>query len=158
MRHRLFRFTATRASAVSSRPWLACTSSCLQPTLSNLRGQGIKTSRRRRLLRYLRLWLRRRLNVLISFVSMRRRRAFVSSLFVQPVLDLTITFMLGMRGVKHLLSNADNQIQEYNKKFADLRATFEGHAILDVEISVLRILDDVEDLSELCGSHCSANF
>ena len=52
--------------------------------------------------------------------------------------------------MKHLLSNADNQIQEYKNKFSDLRVAFEGHAILDVEISVLRILDDVDDLSELC--------
>jgi hypothetical protein len=77
---------------------------------------------------------------------------------VQQVLDLTISSMLGMRGVKHLLSNADKQIQEYKNRFTDLRAAFEDNAILDVEISVLRILDDIEGLSELCGGHCSANF
>lgn len=50
--------------------------------------------------------------------------------------------------MKHLISNADNQIQEYKTKFTDLQAAFDSHAILDVEISVLRILDNVEDLSE----------
>jgi len=66
--------------------------------------------------------------------------------------------MLVMRGVNHLLSNADNQIQEYKNKFADLRAAFQGYATLDVEISVLRILDDVEDLSESSGEHRLVDF
>ena len=56
--------------------------------------------------------------------------------------------VLGMRSVKHLISDADNQIEKYKTKFTDLQAAFDSRAILDVEISVLRILDNVEHLSE----------
>jgi len=59
---------------------------------------------------------------------------------------------LWTRSVKHLISDADNQIQKYKTKFNDLQAAFDSRAILDVEISVLRILDNVEHLSELISS------
>lgn len=60
--------------------------------------------------------------------------------------------VLGTRSVKHLISDADSQIQKYKTKFNDLQAVFDSRAILDIEISVLRILDNVEHLSESISS------
>jgi hypothetical protein len=76
------------------------------------------------------------------------KKNFCMSVICAQVVALIISLTLGMRAVKHLVSDADHQIEEYKNKFADLQAAFNGHAILDVEISVLHILDDMEDLSE----------
>ena len=51
--------------------------------------------------------------------------------------------------MKHLISDANSQIQTYQNKFTQLREAYSARAVLDVEISVLRILDDVDDLGEL---------
>jgi hypothetical protein len=59
-----------------------------------------------------------------------------------------------MRAMKHLISDADSQIQTYQNKFTELRVAYGANAMLDVEISVLRILDDVDDLGELMGWPC----
>jgi hypothetical protein len=59
-----------------------------------------------------------------------------------------------MRAMKHLISDANSQIQTYQNKFTELRAAYSAHAMLDVEISVLRILDDVDDLGELIWWPC----
>ena len=56
--------------------------------------------------------------------------------------------------MKHLISDANSQIQTYQSKFTELRVAYSARAMLDVEISVLRILDDVDDLGELMWRPC----
>ena len=51
--------------------------------------------------------------------------------------------------MKHLISDAGSQIQTYQNKFTELRVAYGARAMLDVEISVLRILDNVDDLGKL---------
>jgi len=52
------------------------------------------------------------------------------------------------RAVKHSFSDADSQVQRYVDKFTELKLAFNGRAILHIDITVLRILDKVEDLGE----------
>jgi hypothetical protein len=59
-----------------------------------------------------------------------------------------------MRTMQHLISDADSQIQTYQDKFTKLRVAYSTHEMLVVEISVLRILDDVDDLGELMWWPC----
>ena len=56
--------------------------------------------------------------------------------------------------MKHLISDADSQIQTYQNKFSELHVAYSARAMLDVEISVLHILDDVDDLGELMWWPC----
>jgi hypothetical protein len=59
-----------------------------------------------------------------------------------------------MRSLKHLISDANRQIRTYQNKFTELRVAYSARAMLDVEISVLRILDDVDDLGEFMWWPC----
>ena len=52
-----------------------------------------------------------------------------------------------LRLVKHLVSDADNRIQQYTDVFKKLRSQFSDYAILYTEITVVRILEQVQDLS-----------
>jgi hypothetical protein len=52
------------------------------------------------------------------------------------------------RVVKHSVSDADGQVQQYINKFNELRSAFDHRATLHIDITVLRILDKVEDLGE----------
>jgi hypothetical protein len=55
---------------------------------------------------------------------------------------------IGSKAVKHSISDVDDQVQQYVDKFAELKSAFQGRVVLHVDITVLRILDKVEDLGE----------
>jgi hypothetical protein len=52
------------------------------------------------------------------------------------------------KAVKHSFSDADSQVRRYVDKFTELKLAFNGRAILHIDITVLRILDKVEDFGE----------
>lgn len=62
------------------------------------------------------------------------------------------------RAVMHSMSDADGQVQQYKDKFAELRLAFQSRAILHVDITVLRILDEVEDIGEYIDNIVSHLF
>lgn len=61
--------------------------------------------------------------------------------------------------VKHIVSTTDSKIKQYEENFVKLKGDFQLHGTLWTGITVLRILDVVETLSEyfqmygLSGSH-----
>lgn len=59
---------------------------------------------------------------------------------------MILIFCLGMRAAKHLVSNADGKIKQYEDKFRELKAAFQGHAIVHIETIVSRSLNQVESL------------
>jgi hypothetical protein len=56
--------------------------------------------------------------------------------------------MAGKRTVKNFISDTNSRIKEYEAKFTELKLAFQGRAILQTEITVLRILDNVETIGE----------
>ena len=46
--------------------------------------------------------------------------------------------------VEHIFSDADNKIKQYEGKFKELKLAFQERAVLQTEITVLRILNVVE--------------
>lgn len=56
-----------------------------------------------------------------------------------------IVHIPGTRTMTYLVSDADNQIQEYTSKFKDLMSAFRDHGILHVNVAVCHILDRVDD-------------
>jgi hypothetical protein len=46
------------------------------------------------------------------------------------------------------VSGADAKIMEYQAKFNDLKAEFHGQALCNTEITVMRILDNVDSLRD----------
>lgn len=61
----------------------------------------------------------------------------------------------GLRMAKNLSSEADSRITQYADKFNEFKSAFQGHAILQTEITVLqakfavlRVLDSVDDIGE----------
>jgi hypothetical protein len=47
------------------------------------------------------------------------------------------------------MSTVDGKIKQYENKFKELKTAFEERAILQTAITVSRIMDDFENLSEL---------
>jgi hypothetical protein len=45
------------------------------------------------------------------------------------------------------MSDTDNRIKEYEAKFHDLSLAFQGRSIIRTEITVLRILDHIDNIS-----------
>jgi hypothetical protein len=56
--------------------------------------------------------------------------------------------MPGKRTVKNFISDTDSRIRQYETKFQELKLAFQGRAILQIEIAVLRILDNVDNIGE----------
>jgi hypothetical protein len=54
----------------------------------------------------------------------------------------------GKRTVKNLASDVDSKVKEYQGAFNKLKLELQGHAVILTEITVLRVLDIVGDLSE----------
>lgn len=54
----------------------------------------------------------------------------------------------GIKAVKNTVSAADSTIKQYQEAFTRLREEFEGEATIETEISVLRILNNVESSGE----------
>jgi hypothetical protein len=61
----------------------------------------------------------------------------------------------GLRMAKNLSSEADSKITQYEDKFNEFKSAFQGHAILQTEMTVLqtkftvlRIMDSVDDIGE----------
>ncbi|KAH7928957.1 WD40 repeat-like protein [Leucogyrophana mollusca] len=52
-----------------------------------------------------------------------------------------------IRTLKYMVSDIDSKIQQYEDKFVELRANFQSKAIVQSEISILRVLDKVEHLA-----------
>ena len=48
--------------------------------------------------------------------------------------------------MKHLVSDADSRIQQYMDVFKKLRSQFSDYAMINTEITVVRILKQVQDL------------
>jgi hypothetical protein len=48
--------------------------------------------------------------------------------------------------VKNLVSTVDGKIKQYEDKFKELKVVFQERAVLETEITVLRILDNVDNL------------
>jgi hypothetical protein len=57
-----------------------------------------------------------------------------------------ITVDLGMRTIKNVMSDVDSKVQGFKDKFAELNAAFQGRSAVQTEITVLRIMDDVQNL------------
>ena len=57
--------------------------------------------------------------------------------------------------MKNLMSDADAKITEYQAKFDELKAEFHDEALRNTEITVLRILDDVQGLGGLFDCLCA---
>jgi hypothetical protein len=51
-----------------------------------------------------------------------------------------------MRTVKNLVSDIDNKIRLYEDKFKELKSAFQERTVLQTGITVLRILDNVENI------------
>jgi hypothetical protein len=56
--------------------------------------------------------------------------------------------MAGKRTVNNFISDTDCRIKQYEAKFNELKLAFQGRAILQTQITVLRILDSVETIGE----------
>jgi hypothetical protein len=79
---------------------------------------------------------------------MRRTRAFVCPPATFPNSFSDLAFLLpGLRVGKNILSGADAAIKQYQDTFNQLKADFEFQAAVKTEITVLRIHEDVENLS-----------
>ena len=54
---------------------------------------------------------------------------------------------------KNMVSSRKDQVDKFKSKFEELRSAFETEAIVEVEIAVLRVVDDLQsvkkDLKEL---------
>jgi hypothetical protein len=61
---------------------------------------------------------------------------------------ISLHLLLGVRVVKHLVSGADARITDYQVKFDELLTEFHHEAVRNTEITVLRILDDVEGIGQ----------
>jgi uncharacterized protein YydD (DUF2326 family) len=53
-------------------------------------------------------------------------------------------YHLEKRVLEHVLSGADDRIKQFEDKFEELKSAFQERAVLQTEITVLRILDIVE--------------
>jgi hypothetical protein len=49
--------------------------------------------------------------------------------------------------MKNLVSDVDNKMRQYEDKFKELESAFQERAVLQTGITVLRILDNVENIS-----------
>jgi hypothetical protein len=48
--------------------------------------------------------------------------------------------------MKNIVSDVDSKVAGFKEKFTNLHATFQGRATVHTEITVLRIMDDVQNL------------
>jgi hypothetical protein len=64
-----------------------------------------------------------------------------------------ISSLLGIRVLEHILSDADNKIKQYEDKFKELKSAFQERAVLQTEITVLRILDIVDGQGQHTSLH-----
>ena len=55
---------------------------------------------------------------------------------------------LGKRFLENVISDVDDTIKRYETKFGELKAAFRERAVLRTEITVLRVLDQVEDIGK----------
>jgi hypothetical protein len=46
------------------------------------------------------------------------------------------------------MSDTDSRIKQYEAKFQELKLAFQGRAVLQTELTVLRILDSVDHIGE----------
>ena len=53
--------------------------------------------------------------------------------------------------MKNLSSDVDNQVMQYKSRIQDLKAAFQGHAVLNTEIVVLRTEATVQVIQESLG-------
>jgi hypothetical protein len=76
-------------------------------------------------------------------------KSFCMSIFIIRVAQgLQLSVMSGKRTVKNFISDTDIKIKQYETKFQELKFVFQGRAILQTEITVLRILDNVDNIGE----------
>jgi hypothetical protein len=59
-----------------------------------------------------------------------------------------LSILLGQRTVKNFMSDTDNRMKQYEAKFEELKLAFQGRAVLQTELTVLRILDSVDHIGE----------
>ena len=74
---------------------------------------------------------------------MPRPRASVCRYLCTRTTQSHYLYFLGKRVLEHILSDTDNKIKQYEDKFEALKSAFQARAILQTEITVLRILDIV---------------
>lgn len=67
-----------------------------------------------------------------------------SSIIYLPHLLLPV--IPGERTVKNFMTDTDDRIKKYETKFQELKLAFQGHAIVQTEITVLRILNTVDNI------------
>jgi hypothetical protein len=60
--------------------------------------------------------------------------------------------LLGTQILKNLISDVDDKIKQYETKFGELKSAFQGHAAIHTEITVLRVLNEVESIGEQVGA------
>lgn len=78
----------------------------------------------------------------------RRNDSFCLSSAYSHSLIHTHRLSTGIKTVKNTVSEADSTIKRYKDVFAELRKAFEGDATIETEITVLRILNNVESSGE----------
>ena len=49
---------------------------------------------------------------------------------------------------KGVASNRKNQVDEFKLKFGELRSAFQAEGIVEVEIAVLRVVDDLQNVQK----------
>jgi len=62
--------------------------------------------------------------------------------------EFVISHYPGKRLIKNALSNVDDKIKQYENKFRNLKLAFQERAVLQIEITVFRVLDVVESLGD----------
>ncbi|KIM88434.1 hypothetical protein PILCRDRAFT_3429 [Piloderma croceum F 1598] len=57
-------------------------------------------------------------------------------------------YSIKKRTARNFMSDTDSKVQQYEAKFSELKLAFQGRAILQTEITVIRIMDTVENNTE----------
>lgn len=84
--------------------------------------------------------------------------SFSRTLFPHEATISQIISRIGKRLLEHILSDADSKIKQYEDKFEELKAAFQGRAVLETEITVLRILDMLESQGQNNSLHMGTIF
>jgi tRNA A37 threonylcarbamoyltransferase TsaD len=86
------------------------------------------------------------------FPSRLRQEQKLLYVIISPLIDdHTCTFYFsGLQTMKYTMSDVDSKIKQYEDKFKELGLAFQERAILETEITVLHILDNVENLGGYC--------
>jgi hypothetical protein len=67
-------------------------------------------------------------------------------------------FCPGARTLKHLVSDVDGKVIQYEAKFSELKSALQASGVIHTEITVLRILDVMNNLSVCFPLSCQSKL